>query len=93
MKFEDMKGIELESIEGLEKDSDEIVFSSTDGRKFKLYHYQDCCEQVSIVDVNGDPNDLIGRPLLIAEERVGDRDSMEQPSEYAESWTWTFYAS
>jgi hypothetical protein len=42
---------------------------------------------VSIEDINGDLNDLIGVPILEASE-VSNR---ENPKEYHDSCTWTFY--
>ena len=67
---------------------DELVFETVDGRTFKYYHQQDCCEDVGIDDIVGDLNDLVGSPILLAEESVSD-------SEYSEdsygSDTWTFY--
>ncbi len=67
---------------------DELVFETVDGRTFKFYHQQDCCEDVVIDDIVGDLNDLVGSPILLAEESVSD-------SEYYEdgylSNTWTFY--
>ncbi len=49
-------------------DKDELIFVCDNGDKYKLYHDQDCCEYVSIEDINGDLNDLIGKPILKAEE-------------------------
>ena len=67
---------------------DELVFETVDGRTFKFYHQQDCCEDVVIDDIVGDLNDLVGSPILLAEESVSD-------SEYSDEWhksdTWTFY--
>jgi hypothetical protein len=65
---------------------EEIVFTFSDGSKAKFYHEQDCCESVIIEDVNGDWNDLIGNPLLVADERI----SHDEPNGY-DSDTWTFY--
>lgn len=48
---------------------DELTFEFEDGTKCNFFHYQDCCESVSIEDVNGDYEDLVGTPLLVAEER------------------------
>jgi hypothetical protein len=68
---------------------DEMVFKSNDGKVFKFLHYQDCCESVSIEDVIGDLSDLIGSPMLVAEEISSD-DTPELEYE-PESCTWTFY--
>lgn len=54
-----------------------------------LYHEQDCCENVSIEDICGDLDDLIGTPILLAEEI----SNVNEPSikGWSESYTWTFY--
>lgn len=67
-------------------DEDEIVFEFSDGLVCKFYHLQDCCESVSVEDVNGDWNDLIDTPLLVAEERCS-----HESCEYGDTETWTFY--
>lgn len=64
---------------------DEIIFNFTDGTSVKFYHEQDCCESVTIDDINGDWGDLVGQVLLVAEERTS-----EQAYSYEEV-TWTFY--
>lgn len=69
----------------IEKSETEIVFHSTDGLKYKMYHEQECCESVAIEDINGDLNDLIGAPVLIAEE-----NSSSSETDYG-TQTWTFY--
>lgn len=65
---------------------DELYFTTTDGTTYKMFHFQDCCESVYIEDIIGDLDDLIGSPLLMAEE-VTERGE----DEYYESSTWTFY--
>ena len=47
---------------------DELIFKVNDGTEYKMYHSQDCCESVSIDDINGDLEDLIGSPITLAEE-------------------------
>lgn len=66
----------------------ELVFKTTDGETYRMYHEQDCCESVRLEDVVGDLEDLVGSEILIAEEING-----EGPADFeaSESCTWTFY--
>ena len=66
---------------------DEIYFMLKNGKTIRMYHPQDCCEQVSIQDINGDLDDLIGNPLLVAEEV----ESSGHSGHGDDSSTWTFY--
>jgi len=66
----------------------ELTFVAEDGTRFVFMHDQDCCESVDINDIVGDLQDLVGEPLLLAEE-VTNADGPEP--EYADSYTWTFY--
>jgi hypothetical protein len=85
-KIEDMVGKVFTSIRN---EDTELVFENATER-FVFFHAQDCCEHVSIEDVCGDLEDLVGEPLLIAEEVSG-----ETPVDFNEmdheSVTWTFY--
>ena len=40
----------------IKNDLDEIIFIVDDGIQYKMYHGQDCCENVFIDDINGDLN-------------------------------------
>src|SRR3990167_8674687 len=62
-----------------------IIFKADDGRVWKMYHEQDCCENVFVEDICGDLNDLIGSPIIQAEE------STDNGKVSSESYTWTFY--
>lgn len=66
----------------------EIYFVVNRDEAYKMFHEQDCCESVSIEDINGDLNDLEGSPLLLAEERVSHD---EYSDDMDDSNTWTFY--
>lgn len=70
------------------KEKDSIVFEN-DEVKYVLLHYQDCCESVYVEDIIGDLQDLIGWPMLIANEV----SNVDHPpvTEGEESYTWTFY--
>ncbi len=71
-------------------DSDEMLFETAQGERFMFAHQQDCCETVRINDIVGDLQDLVGEPLLVAEEVQGETpvDFVERDHE---SVTWTFY--
>jgi hypothetical protein len=67
---------------------DTLLFVATNGAKFLFYHEQDCCESVYIEDIIGDLTDLIGEPILEAEEVSS---YCEQRDDNDGSCTWTFY--
>jgi len=72
--------------------SDELRFTTTDGESYRLYHSQDCCEGVDIESIAGDLSDLVGSPILLAEESTSDTNPEGiTPPEYQDSFTWTFY--
>jgi hypothetical protein len=77
----------------VDNDQDEIVFICDNGDKYKMYHEEDCCESVVIDDINGDLDDLIGLPILIAEVYTNENENPIDftDTEYQESFTWTFY--
>lgn len=81
--FEDLKGKVLANI--FIRGDEEIVFTCTDGTKYKMYHEQDCCENVEIEDINGDLDDLLNSEILVADEKTNDGET-DWGSE-----TWTFY--
>jgi hypothetical protein len=70
---------------------DEIVFKTAGGDSYKLFHCQECCEYVTIDDICGDVKDLIGNPLLLAEEAISEENPPGVSKEYQDSFTWTFY--
>lgn len=85
--------VAIEQLKGLTpvavyQDESKFVITTKEG-DFKFYHEQDCCENVQIEDVVGEISDLIGNPILLAEEVTSSQGP--RPSEYSESFTWTFY--
>lgn len=53
-----------------------VICPNCGGEVYGMHHQQDCCESVGIEEIIGDLDDLIGSPVLIAEER-----SSTEPSE------------
>lgn len=84
--FEELRGRILTRVEKI--GNDELRFYLTDNHYVQMHHHQDCCESVSIEDIVGDLDDLVGTPLLVVEERSerGDDDDSYDSS------TWTYYS-
>ena len=95
-KIADLIGLTMTKVE-VKRDvdntdyNDELVFTSTDGRVFKFYHNQDCCETVYIESIVGDLNDLVGSPIVIASESSNGPIPDDFDRTKHESITWTFY--
>ena len=84
MKLEAIKGLTFSSI--IQTGEERLEFKTTCGRVFDMFHLQDCCESVYLEDVSGDFSDLIGSPILVAEERTTEGEE----GGYG-TYTWTFY--
>lgn len=87
--FETLKGHTLTEItkeNGIGYD-ERIRFVSQSGDVFLMYHDQDCCESVHLEDVTGEFDDLIGHPILIANE-TSDSHTDEK---WGDEEEWTFY--
>ena len=103
MKFEELQGLTIKGISGLVVGSEQVDFTTTCGRKFRLYHRGDCCERVSIVDVSGDESALVGQMIVLARESSSKEEKYVDPSnervkqlnqivpQFDDSNTWTFY--
>jgi hypothetical protein len=65
----------------------ELYFVTEDGDEYVMYHNQDCCESVTIEDINGDLDDLVGEPIRKAEET----SNHSEVGSNGDSVTWTFY--
>ena len=90
-KFSDLVGQALSAIEVRD---DEIVFAVEKGAHYRMYHPQDCCESVTVESIVGDLLDLIGEPILLAEESTSNENPANadpEKTEYQDSFTWTFY--
>ena len=80
---------------------EELLFTTTNGEQYRMYHSQNCCESVTIEDICGNLADLVGLPLLIAEAVMSENPWTSLAEEAVsrlrghessgESETWTFY--
>lgn len=74
---------------------EEIIFTTDTGEMYKLYHDQDCCESVTVDDICGDLLDLLGSPIIEAEEVTSNTNPDDLTEDFKgmqdDSFTWTFY--
>lgn len=84
--FKDLIGKTLTSVDVNTERGDEIIFNTSEGEQYRLFHVQECCEWVTIESIVGDINDLVGVPVLMAEEATSEGEPREERSA-----TWTFY--
>lgn len=83
-------GKTMKRVENL--DNNQLIFETTDGEIFRLFHDQDCCECVSIDDISGDLSFLVDYPILVAEESTSHENPEYVSKDFQdESFTWTFY--
>lgn len=87
------------SIDSDDESEDRLVFETAHGDVWQWYHARDCCEVVWIEDVCGHLDDLVGQPILLAEEVISTK-SRDAPGWRRQSGdrergepgdTWTFY--
>lgn len=88
MNFDVLKGKTLTSVT-VSDDGTEVLFACDDDTEYKMYHMQDCCENVYLEDVARVWEDLIGNPILLAEEVTNEQEGPNPGGD--DSWTWTFY--
>jgi hypothetical protein len=70
---------------------DSTIIFENETERYVFFHSPDCCESVNVEDIIGDLQDLVGSPLLLAEESSGDTPSDHKFEYEPESYTWTFY--
>lgn len=89
----ELAGKTIISIEGMEEQSEEILFQCEDGSEYKMLHIQDCCESVYLEDVGGEACSLLNYPIVIAEDISSECDNLDpgQGNLCDASYTWTFY--
>ena len=102
-EFSTLQGKTLVRVQNI--GDERIEFETVDGETFALLHSQDCCESVMVESITGDLSDLIGTPILLAEEATSNDDPTDVAEEKAarraanpdsfydwtDSQTWTFY--
>lgn len=66
--------------------NERLLFVTTTGKKYQLISNEHiACSNIYIEDICGDLNDLVGSPIIQAEENSNNTNDRDQ------SQTWTFY--
>jgi hypothetical protein len=86
VEFSDLVGEVLEAVD-IDGGENQILLTTRSGRKFLVYHEQDCCETVQIVGQDGNFDNLIGKPLIEARDFAVDTGETE--SDYDSQTTTT----
>lgn len=89
-QMSDLIGKVFTEIEG-EEGEESLRLKCAEGT-FEFVHYQSCCEFVYIESITGDMADLLGSPILLAEESTSEQTPEGFQHQYEpDSQTWTFY--
>jgi len=89
-KFNELLGQTLKSfVVDRTGPDDQILIETDEGKTYRMMHEKDCCESVYIEDICGDPENLVGVPIMLAEE-VNNHKLPPKPNSDT-SHTWTFY--
>ena len=67
VEFSDLVGEVLDAVD-IDREENQILLTTRSGRKFLVYHEQDCCESVRMVGQNGSFDELIGKPIVEARD-------------------------
>lgn len=89
--IDELQGKTLKRVELEKERGDTLVFETVEGEIYAMFHQQDCCENVNLEDVCGDLEDLVGSPILLAEEVTNTEDATVPRSKYDDCFQWTFY--
>lgn len=84
---------EVLAVEGMREGSREVRIL-TDQGTIRIFHEQECCEQVLLRDLTGDPEDLVGGIIVVFECRVGllkPKREGKRPPRSHEALQYTFY--
>ena len=89
MEFlEEIIGKKIVLVEGLEIDSEDVIFHLENGDKWKMYHDQCCCENVWLEDINGNVDNILNSEVLRFDEKCENDYEAEEDDM---SGTYTFY--
>lgn len=92
-KIDDFNGCVFDAIKVSNLYPEEIVFCQNGEPRFVMHHEYSCCESVSVEEIIGDLNDLIGEPIIEAECVTYDNEPTPdgRTGDLDDFYCWTFY--
>jgi hypothetical protein len=84
VEFSDLVGEVLEAVD-IDGGENQILLTTRSGRRFMVYHEQDCCESVRMVGQDGSFDKLIGKPIV--EARGSAVDTSEEATDSSQTTT------
>jgi hypothetical protein len=71
---------------------DNTYIDTSDGCKYLITHFQDCCESVGHYRTIGDIENVLNFPITLAEDdRTDDPEWYKDETPYREGYTWSAY--
>jgi hypothetical protein len=67
VKFDALVGEVLDAVD-IDREENQILLTTRSGRRFLVYHEQDCCETVAMHWQDGSFDKLIGKPIIEARD-------------------------
>ena len=89
VEFSDLVGEVLDAVD-IDRGENQILLTTRSGRKFLVYHEQDCCESVRIVGQDGSFDELIGKPIVEAKDFAVDTGESESDCDSQTTTTLVF---
>jgi len=84
-------GKKIVALEGFVEDSEEMTIRFKNGSTIRLYHCQDCCEDVRVAQVDGLVQRHVGAKFQNLVEKVYHNDDIPGFTDSYDSITATFY--
>ena len=80
VRFDVLVGEVLDAVD-IDRKENQILLTTRSGRRFLVYHEQECCEKVAIFGQDGSFDKLIGKPIVEARDIAVDTGDDELDSQ------------
>ena len=71
MQYKTIEELEGQTITLIEQGESDVIIETKEGKRYRMYHEQNCCEAVYVDEVKGSFSDVYGSPVIAACEEIG----------------------